>query len=336
MLPEGFTSRPATLDDIPQVVAMLNKTDGNDHPTYFEADTLTEWQTPNFDVSQSTQLVYSSAQLLVGYIEVWDIDNPPVRPTIWGRVHPNYSRQGIGTYLMKWAENRAQQAIPRSPDGVRIAYQCGCDVEHIGTQKLFESMSLTYYRDSWDMEITLEEEPKQVQLPDGFIIRDYRHPEEFRDIVLANEEAFEDHFGYVKKTPEQHLEQWKHLIDNDPYFDPTVWFIAEHIASGGIAGVSISRPRAWNNPDKAYLGSLSVRRQYRRNGLASALLKHTFSQFWLRGTNTITLSVDASNLTGATDLYKKAGMHVSRHLMLYEKELRSGIEYSMIDPNLAN
>lgn len=330
MLPDGFTSRPATVDDIPQVVTMLNQTSGDNQPTYFEADTHTEWSTPGFNIGNSIRLIFSKNQKLVGYIEVWDVDNPPVRLTIWGHVHPAYTRCGIGTYLMHWAEKRAIKAIQRCPKGVRFAYQCGCDRHHIGTQKLFEAMGLHYYRDSWDMEITLTREPLEVIQPDGFIIRPYRHPEEFRSIILANEEAFEDHYGYVKKSEEQHLEQWQHLIDTDPYFDPSVWFIAEHIASGDIAGVSISRSRAWNNPDKAYLGSLSVRRPYRRKGLASALLKYTFRQFWLRGAPTITLSVDADNVTGATELYKRAGMHVIRHLMMYEKELRVGVEYGAV------
>lgn len=327
-LPIGFLSRPANFDDIPMIIAMLNQTTDSDQDSFFVDDMQTEWQTPDFDCSRSVQLVFSDDEILVGYIEVWDIDNPPVRPTIWGRVHPDFTYQGIGSYLMNWAENRAKQAIYRCPTDLRIAYQCGCDNHHLGTQKLFESLGLLYYRDSWDMEITLTQEPPIITSPDGFTIRGYRHPDEFRDVILANEEAFEDHYGYVKKTPEQNLKQWHHLINTDPYFDPAVWFIAEHITSGEIAGVSICRSRSWTDPHKAYLGSLSVRRPYRRNGIAMALLKHTFRAFWLRGTKTIALSVGADNLTGATKLYTKAGMHISRHLMMYEKELRVGREYA--------
>ncbi len=331
MLPESFSSRPATIADIPIVVAMLNQTTDNGQVAYFADDLQTEWSTPDFKPEDSTHLVFSADNQLVGYIEVWDIDNPPLRPTIWGRVHPDFNRKGIGTYLMTWADERAKQAIERCPDDIQVVYQCGCDHNHIGTQTLFEAMGLNYYRDSWDMEITLTQEPEIEKPASEFIIREYHHPDEFREVILANEEAFEDHHGYVKKTPEQHLEQWQHLIDTDPYFDPTIWFVAEHIASGEVAGVSISRTRSWNDPTKAYLGSLSVRRPYRRKGLANALLHHTFRAFWLRDIPTITLSVDASNRTGATDLYQKAGMQVTRHLMLYEKEIRAGIEYSTLD-----
>lgn len=326
-LNKDFFDRPAEYKDIPIIVAMLNLTSDKRQESFFVEDMQTEWLTPDFDISNSVRLVFATDNTLVGYVEVWDIDNPPVRPTIWGRVHPDYLQQGIGQYLMTWGENRAKKAIERCPKHLRIAYECGCDSHHIGTQQLFESVGLCYYRDSWEMEITLTEEPSPVILPGGYTIRPYRHPDEFQEVILANEEAFEDHFGYVKKSPEQHLEQWQHLIDTDPYFDPSVWFVAEHLESGDIAGVAICRPRSWTDLNKAYLGSLSVRRSHRRQGLASALLKHTFHAFWLKGIKTITLSVDANNLTGATDLYEKAGMHVSRHLMMYEKELRAGEEY---------
>ena len=36
----------------------------------------------------------------------------------------------------------------------------------------------------------------------------------------------------------------------------------------------------------------------------------------------------SQNLTGATRLYERAGMHVARTYISYEKELRAGIELS--------
>jgi hypothetical protein len=40
------------------------------------------------------------------------------------------------------------------------------------------------------------------------------------------------------------------------------------------------------------------------------------------------LGVDAQSLTGATRLYEKAGMHVAREFLAYEKELRPGRDIS--------
>jgi len=40
--------------------------------------------------------------------------------------------------------------------------------------------------------------------------------------------------------------------------------------------------------------------------------------------NTIGLGVDASNPTGATRLYQKAGMQIAAEYVIYEKEFRPG------------
>jgi mycothiol synthase len=73
---------------------------------------------------------------------------------------------------------------------------------------------------------------------------------------------------------------------------------------------------------------LGVRRPWRRRGVALALLQHSFREFYSRGRYKVGLGVDAQSLTGATRLYEKAGMRSdpSRQLVLYEKELRPGLE----------
>ena len=50
--------------------------------------------------------------------------------------------------------------------------------------------------------------------------------------------------------------------------------------------------------------------------------QYCFGECYRRGIYT------AQNLTGATRLYERGGMHVSRKYNTYEKELRSGIELS--------
>ncbi len=77
-----------------------------------------------------------------------------------------------------------------------------------------------------------------------------------------------------------------------------------------------------------WVGSLSVRRPWRRKGLAAALLHHTFGEFYRRGQRRVGLSVDSSNLTGATRVYERAGMHTDQHRAVYAKVLRDGEEIS--------
>jgi mycothiol synthase len=80
--------------------------------------------------------------------------------------------------------------------------------------------------------------------------------------------------------------------------------------------------------EMGWVDDLAVRRSWRRRGLGMALLHHSFGEFYRRGTRKVALEVDSQNLTGATRLYERAGMHATRQYDVYEKELRAGEELS--------
>jgi ribosomal protein S18 acetylase RimI-like enzyme len=75
-----------------------------------------------------------------------------------------------------------------------------------------------------------------------------------------------------------------------------------------------------------WVGTLGVRCPWRKKGLGLALLQHSFDEFYKRGRSTIGLGVDASNPTGATRLYQRAGMYIASEFLTFEKELRPGKE----------
>jgi ribosomal protein S18 acetylase RimI-like enzyme len=95
-----------------------------------------------------------------------------------------------------------------------------------------------------------------------------------------------------------------------------------------VVGVSLCNGKTAEDPDMSYVMSLGVRRPYRRQGVALALLHHTFGECYRRGKRKVALDVDADSLTGATRLYEKAGMHVQRQSAVYRKELRPGKDLS--------
>jgi len=125
------------------------------------------------------------------------------------------------------------------------------------------------------------------------------------------EEAFADHWGYVSRSPED----WEQAVLRSDGFDPALTFMAFDGAE--LAGVVVNRRR-----DIAWVGQLAVRRAWRKRGLGLALLLHSFNAFYQRGERTVGLGVDAESLTGATRLYEKAGMRVTRRYDTYEKVIR--------------
>jgi len=93
-----------------------------------------------------------------------------------------------------------------------------------------------------------------------------------------------------------------------------------------VAGISLCPPCSISDPAMGWVGTLGVRRPWRKRGLGLALLLHSFGEFYRRGFRKAGLGVDASSLTGAVRLYEKAGMHVAQIFDHYEREWRPGRE----------
>ena len=72
---------------------------------------------------------------------------------------------------------------------------------------------------------------------------------------------------------------------------------------------------------RAWLDHISVRRRWRRRGLAASLIASTIRLLRERGMDEAALGVDAENPTGATRLYERAGMYVAFEAVVYEKRL---------------
>lgn len=327
-LPNGYESRSGTLEDVPAVVTMLNQwSQAYFHKDQFsEADIHSEWTTPEFDPSQSTRVIVAPDGSLAAVIEVWNMDNPPVKAWTWARVHPKHEGLGLGTYLLEWGEQRARQDILRCPAEAKVVQHVAAHQGHEPSKQLFLDSGFLYNRSFYTMQIKLTEAPPEPVLPEGIVIRAANLPEELAEVVHTDRDGFKDHWGHIDTPFEEELAHWQHMIDTDPEHDNSLWFVAVDQQTGRFAGVNLCRSKGWNEPDMAWVSSLAVRREYRQRGVGLALLQHSFGEFWRRGLPTIGLGVDASNLTGALRLYERAGMSIYLQRDIYEKVLRDGVD----------
>ncbi len=327
-LQDEFIMRPATMADLVTAVDLFNICSqaqiGADEFTVEEY--RTEWEAPGFDLENSTRAVFTPDEQLVGLVEVWDLANPPVRIWVWGRVHPNFEGLGIGTMLMQWAEERARQAIARVPDGVQVVMQSGTVSTYESPGHLFSRLGMETNRHFWRMAIDLADDIPQPTWPDGITVRTFADKNDLPAVYKAVDEAFRDHWGYVSGEEKETLERWQHFIETDEAFDPSLWFLA--MDGDEIAAMSLCRFKITDDPEMGFVDTLGVRRPWRRQGVALALLHHSFAEFKKRGQKRAGLGVDAGSLTGATKLYEKAGMHVARQFDNYSKVLRPGKDIS--------
>lgn len=328
-LPEGFTTRGATLQDIEEAMALFNRWShaviGRDEivdPEVIRHDL----QSPGFEIEEDTRLVFAPNGDLAGYIEAWTVIKPPVHPWIWGRVDPQYEGQGIGTWLMKWAEQRVWQALPEVPERLRFAPQVATYRESEKSKHLFETLGYQWIRSSYQMLIEMDTAPAEAEFPDGILLRTYNLATDAEATYQAQHDSFQDHFGFVEQPFEEGLKRFKHFWEQESH-DPTLMFLA--MDGDQIAGINLCLPQSFEDPQIGWVGTLGVRRAWRKRGIGFALLRHSFREFYRRGKRRVGLDVDAQNLTGALRLYEGAGMHVHQAIDRYEKELRPGMEFSV-------
>jgi mycothiol synthase len=318
--------RPAKMDDIAPVVELFNAysrwlVGHNQH----DVEGITnEWQnSPGFDLARDTQVVFDPQGRPVGYLEFWDMGEPHVKFNVWGMVLPEYHHQGIGTYLMEWADQRARQALALARQDARVVLQTGVMSTNETAKALLTNRGFQHIRSFYRMRIDFNGPVAEPNLPDGVTIRSIA-PGEERIAMRCIYDSFHDHWGFVEEPFEQYAARWESFLKNDPHHDPALWFLA--LQGTQVLGASLCYDHLTEDPDLAWVGSLGVRKEQRRMGLGLALLQHSFAQFQRRGKPRAGLGVDASSLTGATRLYERAGMYVYRTYHTYEMELRPGID----------
>jgi ribosomal protein S18 acetylase RimI-like enzyme len=64
-----------------------------------------------------------------------------------------------------------------------------------------------------------------------------------------------------------------------------------------------------------------VRESERGRGLGKALLHHAFREYARRGVERVGLKVDATNPTGAPQLYERVGFVIDRRYGIWRKDL---------------
>jgi ribosomal protein S18 acetylase RimI-like enzyme len=323
-LPENYSSRMATNADIPAIHQL--ETNKSLHyygvPGIILERLINEYSSPGFEIDKSILLVEDLQGNLAANVEVWDISDPPVHPYVYLSVDPKFENQGLEEHLLEWAEDRAKEVLERVDPELRIAIRSHAEHRVESSGKARMRAGYQKIRHGFRMMIELEVSPDEPVWPDGVSLRLYDPDLDARTVFELDEEVFEDHFGFVKEDPETGFEKFMHHMTGDDSYDPSLWFLAE--AEGEVVGLCICRLYGPDDRDTGWVSSLGVKRAWRRKGIALNLLRHAFGVYYQRGIKKVGLGVDAESLTGATDLYKKAGMSVHRQFDLYEKEMRPG------------
>ncbi|HKV83077.1 MAG TPA: GNAT family N-acetyltransferase [Ktedonobacterales bacterium] len=277
------------------------------------ADLQAHWRLPGTDLARDCWLVATPDGSVVGYARLWFFAR--IRFYSYLLVHPDYRDKGVGERLLALVEGRARELAAETPGAGRMVILNEANEPNIWAARLLEAHGFHAIRGHLRMEIALDEPPAEPEIPPGLTLRPMVLGQENRAVWAANNEGFADHWNFVPIP----FETWAHWTVESPDFDPTLCFLM--MDGDEIAGMAQCE-LAGAHGDVGYVNDLSVRKPWRRRGVALALLRHAFAEFYRRGLPIVALGVDAESTTGAPQLYARAGMRPIRRKLVYEKVLR--------------
>jgi len=217
-------------------------------------------------------------------------------------VHPQFRGRGIGSRLVDFAETCArEQKIPR------LHMHAVTDE----ARQLFGARGFELVRFFWRMEIELDEEPSRPEPPPGFVIRPYEPGDDDEALHAMHQAAFAEHWEFTPNS----LEEWLRWRTTRSDYDPELWQLA--LEGDQLAGAVLP----FGERRFGWVLDLAVAKRWRKRGLGLALLRAGFHELYARGFTRVGLEVDSENETGATRLYERAGMRVTRRYATFEKRI---------------
>lgn len=260
---------------------------------------------------------------VIGYSRGWWQAEPDGGPYLYcfvGFLVPAWRRKGIGRAMLHWMEARMRQVASAHPADRSRVFQGFVSDTEVGLSAMLEREGYKPIRYMHNMIRPNLDDIPDFPMPEGLEVRPAL-PEQYRAIWEAGVEAFRDHWGFVQPGEEEY-QAW---LNNTNFFQPDLWQIAWDIATDQVAGqVGTYINHAENakyGRKRGYTESISVRRPWRRRGLARALIAHSLRAQKAEGMTESALGVDSENLSGATRVYEDCGFRVVKRMTVYRKPL---------------
>jgi len=206
-----------------------------------------------------------------------------------GQVHPDFQRRGIGRALMTWEIDRALEDRKGRPGTAEVTAPEGS-----AAHRLACNLGLQEKRRWRQLHRTVPQNSLQVLMP-------------HRVRVARGDEVDHDPLR----------EHRNRCFHHGPYLDASAWaeftrgsdlrWDLSRVAyeeSGELVGAIYVRVAPGHD---AYIDSLVVSPEWRRRGVATALLRSTLGALQDQGIPGVALDVNTSNTSGAASLYEREG-----------------------------
>jgi GNAT superfamily N-acetyltransferase len=232
-----------------------------------------------------------------------------VRAFLNGRVHPDYRRQEIGTYLLSWQDARARQIFSLLEDDRPRILRADFYDRAEDALRLYEGHGLTYRFAEDTLQRDLRQPIPANPLPEemGFIPWSEKTAPEF---FMVYDDAFRTRPGF----PGWEEPVWRAFFTSYDEFRPDLsLLVRDGDQSAAYALVHVDEEGGW-------IVQMGTGQAYRRRGLASSLLAELMRRFQEAGLITAWIDVNINNPT-ARRVYEQNGFTLAKRYTSYQKQL---------------
>jgi GNAT superfamily N-acetyltransferase len=301
-LQSGITIRHPIADDIYQTLALLMRCE---IPEYGLEGLRQEWD--EMDLTQDAWLAFSHGEDLVGYATV-----TPYQAGLCYHVYidPAWTGIALNRILLQECDRRARSRIAAQAGPSSLAVTTWIAHGNDRDRQAVEGAGFQLAKCSFEMRIDMEHQLPKPRWPEGIRVRSTVPGQDDRAIWQLMAAAFAG----------THLEpcdfvEWRDAMMSGAYFDADLWFLALHgekIIGACLCAVYPEQQQAW-------IRQLAVATQWRRHGVARALLLHAFRAFYERGHPAVWIGVEADTI--AHRLYEQVGMRRVQQFDEYQKKI---------------
>jgi len=314
-LPRGFLVRRPTMEDAPNVVALMV---AHDIAETGEADSSLEdltadWALPRFELTRDAWLVIAPDHRVAAYSWCWDKkQHVEIQGDYY--IHPDFHDAGLDDPILDRLDARALEHRGSAPKDATVVLRLFNHAKDRARAALLRARKFERVRTFFRMAIDLTGKLSGPRWPAGIVVRRYRPGVDDQVLEETIQESFADHYGF---SHEPHGD-WVDRRLKHPEFTPDVCMLAWD--GDEVAGALLP----FRFEESGWVRELGVRSRWRGRGVGRALLLDVFARFASMGLKRAALGVDAANETGATQLYESVGMSVVQRYDLFEKPFGEG------------
>jgi len=250
-------------------------------------------------------------------VEWWQEEDPNDRIySLFVNILPKWRELGIEQAMIRWCEARLKVIAEEHPCDSKRLFQTYSSAFKTAYNAILESQGYQPTRFFIEMSRPLENIP-EAELPEGIEVRPVRE-EDTRKIWEASVEAFRDHWGFAEPEEEDYIS-----YKGSKYFQPELWQVAwdgDEVVSSVMNYIEndynekYHRKRGWTE-------NISTRREWRRHGIARALIVRSMHMHKAKGMKEVALGVDTNNPNGALKLYQSLGYKKDKTYITYRKPM---------------